>query len=77
MYIQTLRPINLQFIYQSEKVTATEILQHFVLGKSAITAYIKVAYYEHYKPIGVTKDASHYLHISQENNLAGVIFCER
>lgn len=30
----------LQFIHQEEKVTATEIAQHFGLGKSAITAYV-------------------------------------
>lgn len=30
----------LQFIYQGEKVTATEIAQHLGLGKSAITAYV-------------------------------------
>ncbi|HLR42930.1 MAG TPA: MarR family transcriptional regulator [Pseudogracilibacillus sp.] len=30
----------LQFIYQREKVTATEISQHLGLGKSAITAYV-------------------------------------
>lgn len=32
--------IILQFIYQREKVTATEIAQHFGLAKSAITAYV-------------------------------------